>query len=60
MVTEVIDEENFEADAMAQVKELSDLPIRSMAVSKALVQVRDPPTGPRTNRSTTGLNRGPD
>ena len=41
LVTEVIDEENFEADAMAQVKELSNLAIRSMEVSKALVQGRD-------------------
>ena len=41
LVTEVIDEANFEAEAMAQVKELSNLAIRSMEVSKALVQGRD-------------------
>ena len=41
MVTEVIDEANFEDEAMAQVKELSNLAIRSMEVSKALVQGRD-------------------
>ena len=41
LVTEVIDEENFEDEAMAQVKELSNLAIRSMEVSKALVQGRD-------------------
>ena len=45
LITEIIDEENFEAEAMAQVKELSNLSIRSMEVSKALVQVRDPRTG---------------
>ena len=41
LVTEVIDEANFEDEAMAQVKELSNLAIRSMEVSKALVQGRD-------------------